>query len=177
MTRYAKQPRGSSVCGPIAILNALKWAGARATLRAHLKEIVEEAGCNQETEGTLLTAFESALRHFGKEQLRVRTVFPWPGIETLEAFLRNSEHAVITGFRWKNKKTGKSDVHHALIVGVSKTGKTLLCVNYDEGKTTVARVRRKEFLLDHAQRKDAGDLGGVSPCLWFLEKIARPCPP
>src|SRR3989344_6696712 len=172
MTRYAKQPRGSSVCGPIAILNALKWAGARATLRAHLKEIVEEAGCNQETEGTLLTAFESALRHFGKEQFRVRTVFPWPGIETLEAFLRNSEHAVITGFRWRDKEPLTSGEHYAFITGVSKTGRTFFSVNYGDNYPTVAHVRREEILEDHRISKDEWD--GSFPHLWFLEKIKRP---
>jgi len=175
VTRYAKQPRGSSICGPIAILNALKWAGAQATLRKDLKEIIKKTGCNRGEYGTMLTAFEVALRHFGKEWFRVTVKYPWPGIETLETFLRNPEHAVITVFRWRDKKSLTSGEHYAFITGVSKTGRTFFSVNYGDNYQTVAHVRREEILEDHRISKD--EWGGIFPHLWFLEKIKRPNPP
>jgi hypothetical protein len=41
MTKYIKQPKGSYYCGPIGIMNVLKWAECNITVKNDFKKIKE----------------------------------------------------------------------------------------------------------------------------------------
>ncbi len=170
MIRYAKQ-KNSSDCGPIAILNALKWAGVRCTYQSDLKKITEKSRCD--SVGTSYGYFEKALRHFAHGNFTV-TRKAWPGIAVFQKFLRNPDHAAISFFvdTDERKKRKKKSPHAMLIVGTRKTGGRFLCVNFPEysrGKTA-EWVSRGKIIAGH---RPIRHLGYSYPSLWFLEKEIR----
>lgn len=170
MVRYA-QSRSKSDCGPIALLNALKWAGIRCILRRDYKKIFSKTRCNQDgmESGTFRKNFDAALRYFARGKFSVMRRF-WRGIAVMEEFLRDPNHAVITLFIEIDAETKKRDVPHLmLITEVSKTGKAFLCVNpIDRNKAAAEWKSRKKIIDDHRPCMDP--YGHPTPVLWFLIK-------
>ena len=66
--RYCKQKDLYS-CGPVAILNALKWGGAKATYSKHINFLAQE--CRTSKDGTEDKHFDRALRRNGKKWFTV----------------------------------------------------------------------------------------------------------
>lgn len=64
--RYVKQPRDTYICGPVAIINALKWAGSGTTLR-DLRKIKDVCGYNL---GVKSGDVSRALRKLGEKHLK-----------------------------------------------------------------------------------------------------------
>ena len=65
MPRYLAQPCGTS-CGPTAAVNALKWAGAKASLRKTLPEAKEGMGWKPYNNGCYDTQIRGTIRKMGK---------------------------------------------------------------------------------------------------------------
>lgn len=135
MPRYCAQ-RSRSDCGPIVLINALKWAGVRVTLRDHLPYFNQV--CRPEGMGTSLARFKQVLGEVkpGRFTSRYRDE---PSLSETEAHLK-SGGAVILFY----------DVgphfHFTLIIGRQGKGRTFLVVNGVPGKT-VSRITRKTLKL------------------------------
>ncbi len=171
MVRYVRQ-RDTFRCGPIAILNALKWAGAPVTA-ALLPEITAVAGCVY-PEGTQPKDFAPALRAFGEKYFSVGTV-PLPSIRAIENCLREEDRAVLVNYGWFNRDAGNALTgHYTLFTGVSARGQRFTAVNFSRGAggsaqgttSTVSRAKMREFLH---HRKDPEESRWY-PGSWFLTK-------
>ncbi len=62
MNQYIQKQRNHFSCGPIAILNALKWRDKKASYNSHYKKLVEQ--CNTTKEGTSDADLERVLRKY-----------------------------------------------------------------------------------------------------------------
>lgn len=63
MTYFIHRQRNLFSCGPVAILNALKWAGRGATYDSHYGLLVRE--CKTDVEGTHDKDLRKTLRKYG----------------------------------------------------------------------------------------------------------------
>ncbi len=71
MTRYVRQ-RTEFSCGPVAILNVLKWSGEKVALNSKLyKRIYADCECNQHSTGSPIPCLRKAVtKHCNKLRTR-----------------------------------------------------------------------------------------------------------
>jgi len=125
--RYCKQ-RNSFECGPIAILNALKWSGARATLK-DLADIRKNSGTDKL--GTSERLFRKELKSKGKGYFKV-TAFTdkQPDISFFLRELWKDRCAIIVAHK---DCIDPKDSHYSLWIG--RTDSYIKAVNYDHVST------------------------------------------
>lgn len=111
MPKYTKQ-RDRYNCGPVAILNALRWAGENASYASRIaylerlcKSQAPDIGCNH-------TNFDRALRKAGSGIFLVRRVYQ-PQVREMEAHLK-AGGAVVFNYGWENRK--KFGRHFTLLI-------------------------------------------------------------
>jgi len=122
--RYVKQ-RDHSSCGPVAIMNVLKWAG-------HIFSYQETIGLFQlacewtPVTGTCHAPFDRALRGLaGRFNLRIRRVHG-PRLGEVEKHLR-SGGIVVMNYYWRRKK--EDNRHFMVLSDVSESGKSFITIN------------------------------------------------
>lgn len=131
MNRYTRQVYATS-CGPVALINAAKWAGYRVPRKEFVHYYGERCEWNPKS-GTTYTAMSEALRI--SDELHFLGFCPNPKLAWLDRHLKQG-HALIIGYRHANKKTGH------FIFCPAKTSKFFYVVNKDKGRT-VQRISRK----------------------------------
>jgi hypothetical protein len=159
MPLYTKQ-RDNFRCGPIAILNALRWAGKRVSYE-YVYELAERCGCNPGA-GTKHWNFDKVLRKEGKGLFRVHRIDS-PYLWFIEEHAKQDDKAAIFSYKWRRQ--GKQARHFYLLDSVNEDGRFFFTVNDETGKGAALRgFTRKEFVEDNLrfQRVDPHYRG------WFL---------
>ena len=139
MLRYTKQ-RDEFSCGPIAILNALIWAGADAAhdkCYAWLRELCDCTPPN----GTQYAPFERALKSAGQEIFQVRKIMR-PSMSTIDDHLQSGQ-ALVLNYLWKTPT--ELQRHYVLMVGTSESGGSYYTVNNFRQGPALARETREKF--------------------------------
>ncbi len=158
--RYTKQ-RDKFRCGPIAILNALRWVGVSIPYKELLPSLERLCECVA-PDGTRHAAFDRTLREVGKDIFTVRRVHH-PSLAQIEEHLREGGH-IILNYRWTH--AGMDRRHFESLVEVSLSGRSFYVVNGSlrgPALRKVTRTRFKEYDL-RFQRVDP------SFKAWFLTK-------
>lgn len=173
MTRYVTQPSLMS-CGPVAIINALKWAGFPATLKNDYKWLAEVLDCEDES-GCVHPDVDRCLRDEGKNLFTVHGV-PCPSIKEIEAHLRKEDRAVLISCIWRNKKNSEEALHATLFLKISRSGRSFTGVNVVKGETL--KLVRRRTLVRCLRRRFRGssyfaELLAPVPFAWFLTKIRK----
>lgn len=157
--RYIRQP-DSYGCGPTAIINALKWAGFRATLKKHYRSLVVRCKAKDpdghEFSGTTPKNFQNALKYTGRNLLKIKHL-THPSLKEISQELNNGKAVVILHFNQNDH--GSS--HYTLLIG--KLGKDFIAVNAFHGCKTVAQISDK-IIKTWTRRKEN------MPMAWVLEK-------
>ncbi len=163
MPRYIKQ-RDKFRCGPVAVMNALKWAGEDVSYVADRDRLDKLCNCGPPPSGTNHPGFDRALRAAGKGIYSVRKV-RYPTLREIEEHLQNG-HAVVFNYYWRDEEEGTSARHFEFLVGVSPSGKSIYVVNGSNCWTTLHRVTRERF------KKEELRFQRVDPryTAWFLKK-------
>lgn len=97
MPRYCKQ-RDQYRCGPIAILNALKWAGKKVTYKKHIERLTRECKCKA-PKGTWWFDITRVLRKYGFSIYKRRVL----SAKEIKKHLSNGG-AIIVNAYWDRKK-------------------------------------------------------------------------
>jgi hypothetical protein len=162
MTRYLRQ-RDTYSCGPIAILNALKWAGASKTGKS-IRTLRKDAKCNY-PDGTYSVDFNRALRKKGKRFFSTKWVAS--SLTKVVAQLR-AGNAVLLSFTLSDwyRLDGDRAAHYALLLPTSKNEKKFRVVNLWRSETVCVIQRRK--LREMLKRRKSGS--GWYPRVWYLKK-------
>ncbi len=164
MSRYVRQ-RDQFRCGPIAILNALKWAGSDATAEL-LPRLSRETKCDPHYPGTWKTDLAMTLRKRGKKYFSVRQD-GHPSMKKIEKCLRRGESVLICFLcPGSRAKYGEWGGHYSLIVGVSDSGSSFMAVNRVTGEKP-GFLRRRSLRNDLCRRKHDGTW---YPTVWYLRK-------
>lgn len=166
--RYVAQPDDYS-CGPIAILNALKWAGLDASLRESLpflqfgcRTIDPETPHDLESNGTTDTDFDRVLRYVLKGKFRVRRK-KHPKLSDIENHCMGGG-AVALSYYWN--EGGEFGDHFCFISGMEK-GRFVIA-NDHHAKTKNAVLIRSAKTLCRWLR-----VHGDDPIAWFLTPKAN----
>lgn len=137
--RYLKQ-RDEFRCGPIAIINAMKWLKMKASAHSYLKQICEE--CNTDREGTAPVRFGKILPKY----IRAHYVEE-PVLIALDNYL-NMGRAFILGYSYA-RDDGVIEEHYTLCIGKDSEGYIMVNdVHTGSGKiieTTVSRKSRNQL--------------------------------
>ena len=159
--RYAKQPDSYS-CGPIAILNALKWAGNKVTIRDHLKSLKVLCKCEIDGEkfGTAHKDFDKAIRKAGRRSLYVLRKTN----VKLKDMIDHIDDGGAVALLYSYKKNGERCGHYILFVG---HGKNVFYV-VNDCPTYKTLHRRRYRKMKEAVRKTAKTPS--FPRAWFLTK-------
>ena len=161
MPRYVRQWDDFS-CGPIAILNALKWAGVRASIKRDYKRLLVLTKCSFPN-GVCRFYLAPALyknREFFVRRPRGATM------RTVENHLRSGGVVLLSyGIYGDGKRRG----HYTLLTRVSETGRSFTTINYYVGHT-VCLIRRSSVVRDIRRRKMNGHW---YPCVWLISKKVK----
>ena len=158
--RYAHQ-RNKFSCGPVAILNSLKWAGCRAAYREVIPSLCQLCECVR-PKGTYHDPFDRALRAVAKPAgMHVRRVFH-PKLAEVENHLEEGG-AVILNYVYR-PRIGRDWRHFILMVDIGQGGKHFLLVNDHKTGPPAQWVTRRELkrINFRFQRTDRSFKG------WFL---------
>ncbi|HEY4519468.1 MAG TPA: hypothetical protein VJH33_00315 [Candidatus Paceibacterota bacterium] len=167
--RYFRQ-RGRFDCGPIVILNALKWAGAPLAYRS-LKKIRAHTHYSRLLGGTKARDISKTLHALGATYFTIRTD-KHPRIEKIA---KHVEHggAVVLCYQWRKKEDWNIHknwlIHIVLIIGMPIAGKKFRIANYPFTKTTLYTISRSLLCNDLRTRKDPTS-GKRYPIAWYLKR-------
>lgn len=163
MIRYVKQQNKYS-CGPIAIINAIKWSGHKFAMKANLRLVIRASGCEKILGCRRSRCFDHALRVFGDKKFKVKLKI-CPSIRFIENHLRQPGTAIIVNIsRFDNHKVLQG--HYILITKVSRSGKSFIVINYFTGETR-SLIKRSILINDCRRRKSVR----IHPVVWFLTKL------
>jgi len=154
--RYIGQ-RDTYSCGPIAVLNALKWSGMRVTSRSHMGRV--NRLCNSGIAGILDRDITHALSKYRKLKFRVRRYIT---MRQLDAHLRRGGCAIIS----HEFVIDGEDAGHYIFIP-SKTSEKFLVIN-DCFCGTVTHYDRKEMTDLLRYRGFSG-----SPCAWLISRRSK----
>jgi hypothetical protein len=134
--RFVRQPTEYS-CGPIAIINALKWAGEHCTLRQHHALITLLCKATYSL-GTDEFRFESGLRSAAKGLLRIRKR-KQPTFASILGHIRQPDRAVILLYWYPeagyDKRTHEPVTGHYTLVFSNHEDSSMVCINDSEYET------------------------------------------
>lgn len=172
MPRYAKQ-RDKYCCGPVAILNALKWSGQNVAYEKNIRALKALTGQTPK-HGTSNTNLYRALRVIGGKIFQSMRIRPRlrPTLPEIEEHVRKGG-AVLLQYNWIDKNGSQSPEkwnfsgHYILITEVSPSGHRFEVINGYTSTPAARRIGREKFKRDMLgfQRGNPGVRG------WFLTRL------
>ena len=151
MIRYCKQPDDFS-CGPVAIINAMKWRGQRASVRTHLKMLRKQ--CKTDRDGTFTERMDKVLRQYvsGVEHI------DGPSLKLFNKYI-DLGHAVIISYAY-TRNDGVEEGHFAMCIGRDNSFYTMVNDTYNhngELKSTVSKRTKNSMKNIFANAKKYDD--------------------
>ena len=162
MPRYVRQYDRYS-CGPVAIINALKWCGRSYSLKNDLRKFQHACRCGY-MHGTRMSDLDWVLRKFIPSTFVVKRK-RYPVIGDIEKHLKVGG-IVILNFAWKDKIGNIG--HYMVCDKMTNSGRKFRLVNGRRKRTLIA-VRRKGFVHNLHRRKYNGQCASW-PTAWFVAK-------
>lgn len=161
MVRYVKQKDNTS-CGPIALINTLKWLGYSVSYDfLHIARYMCKCESNRSKDGggTTDMNFERALKSFGiKKKRKIQ-----PTIKELDKHIDSGGIAIISYFNTYPMCKFKKDAGHFALC-ISRTSRTYMMVNDKDNKTKNRRYRNTM----RSMLSNEGD--GYKCWAWFISK-------
>jgi hypothetical protein len=155
MTRWIRQRTGSS-CGPVAILNLLKWLGEPVSYEKNFRYYKKKCDCNRY--GTALQDFVAVLYGLNGIKITPRSV---PNLGVIDEALSHGKAVVMKcAYIEKDELIG----HYFLIT--ERTEKSFYCVNlnYKHGWVSKASFRNQcmQYFTHYCHQC------GVAPYCWII---------
>ena len=151
-----------TTCGPVAIINALRWAGQKAPYSLSKSKIRKACKWNS-GKGTRHTNFEKALRKFGGKYFSIRKK-KRPTLKEMRKHL-SAGQAIVLSYAWESG--GERSRHFSLLI--PHDGFVYRVNSYRKGPAAVlvgeGSFRRYE--LRFQRTKECGLVG------WFLNRRER----
>jgi len=164
MPRFVVQ-RDDFRCGPIAVLNALKWYGLPATKKKHLRLLTEACDCHREF-GTYWADMHRAITHYYPGSCQY---VDFPSIGQLSDHVFDGGAFILRYCVNRKAKPLFRDGHVALCIDITETKRQFLFVNFYSGEkfTAVRRHSLKKLLRKVKSRK--ADVFYYWPSAWLLK--------
>ena len=141
MVRYIKQ-RDHTSCGPVAVINILKWLGYKVSYDSFIHSARYLCGHEPGPEGgTNITGVEKALKHLGVKKRRVKN----PSLDDIDRHIDSGGIVLLEYVApYKNEFLNKGEGHFSICIG--RTAKTYILVN-DGTKNTIGRRSRMSMKI------------------------------
>lgn len=152
--RYTKQPRNSFVCGPVAIMNAAKWAGGHHSYSESINTFKERVNYRPR-EGTPHWGVTVGIMY--TPELKYEQRIEEPTLKELDQALTRSRAFLISFVH-------ETERHLSFCVG--KTPKYFKMVNFYDHRYAEHRVSRKTLSKYLRMRDDNGDAATI----WIVSK-------
>jgi hypothetical protein len=168
MIRYARQPTKSS-CGPTAIINAIKWAGYKCSIKSHHTFLSRLCNTNAE-DGTEALDFSRALKKLVVGPGPTHNISIWtrhsPKAKDIVKCIKENDCAAIILYYFKSpNKSNNVEGHYTLLTDVSIQGE-ITCIN-DVLDKTVSSISmndlRSKLSLFRSNKED-------HPQVWFIKR-------
>lgn len=169
MIRYLHQ-RDHYSCGPVAIINAIKWAGGRATRSKHLTGLQEMCDCGADR-GTSWFNFDRVLRQVMRGRVDVVRKFN-PAFKQVSDHAKRDDGCVVV-YCWPFRDISGSvdcgvDCHFSLVV--DSTRDSFIAVNDSRMPPAVIEKPKWQWRREHMAVAKPPRGSGV-PQVWFLTKL------
>ena len=161
--RYVKQ-RDKYRCGPVAIMNVLKWSG-EGEPHDYLRDWATHVCDCTPPDGTPHKAFEAGLRQASKvygHPFVVRKVMS-PTLAEISSHLRGGG-ALVLNYHWERK--GSSARHFSVLTEISDSGRSFRVINGRRRGRAAKWIKREDF-KNHEQRFQRTD---KSHKAWFVTR-------
>lgn len=122
MIRYTKQYDQYS-CGPVVVVNALKWDNRPISWRKNKKQLIQRIGTSRETGSRFWAVYDTLLAKFGS---RVR-MFWRVDFHLMNLALRKKGFVILSA-SWRDDPDG----HYFAIDGITPKG--YYVINYDDNR-------------------------------------------
>lgn len=161
--RYLRQYNNFS-CGPIAILNALKWAGRRVTYAYHYEQLAVDCGlkADEDDYGTDNRDLDRVLRMHGKDYYTVRKP-KTPTFEEFEQHLKNGGSAILCYLHYDEEGP---EGHYAFFPEYLEESDIFVGINDKMYETYTERTRTE--LLNRFKKREHGK--STYPRVWLLTR-------
>lgn len=136
--RFVKQ-RNQYSCGPVVILNALKWAEQKVSYKSHFKKLKKLTKCN--LDGSVFSKVKGAIYSYsnifkiGTDRIT--------SIKRLEIYIKNGAGIILQYYYRDSKKVNEIFGHFTLILPYKINGKFALVNNYVDGPALQFRGRKE----------------------------------
>lgn len=135
--RYLKQ-RNKYACGPVAIMNALKWANINVSYKKHFNKIKKLTDCIND--GSYYDGIVKAIKNYSKVFNFVENHFI--EICDIDGYIKNGASIILEYYYKDSESSDGYSGHYVFIPG--KWGKYYLLVNnYQEGEALQICSRRE----------------------------------
>src|SRR5882672_202506 len=134
-------------CGPIAILNALRWAGEDVPFREGLKQLSEQCKCAA-PKGTTFRPFLKTLRSRGENLFTVEQITK----PKLYDFDRHIQEGKVLVWNFKHQQPDRGR-HFVLVVGADSEKKSFDVANFEAGRGPIATIER-DVLKAYVKQRD-----------------------
>jgi|15BtaG_2_1085339.scaffolds.fasta_scaffold46470_2 hypothetical protein len=151
--RYVKQ-RNNTSCGPIAVLNALKWAGFKFTMKNSYKRLAKKCKYNV-SEGAWPIDVLNAISSY--KRLTVTPDAPTK-IQDLDDRIRAGSSCILT-YYWYDEGAQEVLSHYTFISEMQ--GTSFVCHNIDDVSTAIVPRKDMITLLRSAR--------GEKPLAFFID--------
>jgi len=156
--RWIKQ-RNSYSCGPVALMNLLKWLGQPVNYDKDYPEMFAKCKCNKE--GTQLRNFVKVLYEIEDIKITPRTV---PNIWVIDEALSQNRAVIL---KTAYKENYELEGHFFLIT--EKTEKSFFCVNLASKHGWASKASFQTHWLQHYSYYCHEC--GIAPYAWIIRKI------
>lgn len=142
MIRYVKQ-KNKYTCGPVAIINIMKWCGYNTSYKKDIKKIIKTT--NTDVGGTYFYEIGLALENVRNIKTLIRHKI---NITEIKKQLKMN-NVVLIDFDWNcnkiNKKIDNSSLRHcSLVIGYNNETKKYKIVNHYKNET-ISDVDNEDF--------------------------------
>lgn len=142
--RYIRKQNDNYSCTPLAVANALKWAGYKFSWKASKKEFCWALKTTREgTERKNVNAFLSSAKKLKK--IKSSRAYKNITVKDIIARVKKGEAAII-GYYFKDKKGIGG--HTFFVSGLTQSGHSFYTVNLRPGRAHVSTLQRRLTSLD-----------------------------
>jgi hypothetical protein len=168
MTKYIRQTRRTT-CGPVAVLNALKWAGYNFTRESHFNKLCKELQWSPYHKMGYVGTHPYYIRKTLEKYPKIRTLYTSNciDIKDLDRCLDFDDFSFIIRYFYK---LGKETIGHYVFCP-KRTLKKYIFINDKYGKTIMYRSRSTMS----NRLKQTSDCGFTlhQPYVWLLQRSIK----
>ena len=167
MTKYIRQT-SKTTCGPVAVFNALKWAGYNFTRKSHFKKLCKELQWSSTVKMGCIGTHPHYVHNIWNKYPKIKMIGSSTtldfDIKNLDGFLDCGNTAFV--MRYFRIINNKSFGHYVFCP--SRTPKRYILINNKKNKTIMYQTR--DTMLKMLKQIHCDEFASHQPYMWLLQR-------